>query len=352
MQGAVSGFLWIQNDRRYRTVEFGRNKDYWKSRLRAGAFAFAYSEAEELGPLSEATVGATQSKYPQQGFVDHVITPTIGLGWLITEDMLDKYIIKRIEMKVHNPYVNLLIRGSLNPSRSMSNIVGGRLPWARTTRGGVFENQYALANTSQRTQAAPAPVRQPVRDQPSVPSFEFSTIALAQKDSGAASYCIGGAGSGAFRLANTWQLVAEAGGCKMMGVPHNTSGDSLHYMVGPRWTVSPSARLSPYAEVLVGGQKVSIERVDPAAKAQYETAIRASGSAPSDSAAMLYLSENSENGFALKAGGGLNMKLNSAFAIRIIGIDYMYSTTHRVDGSRYGTAFQVTGGMVLRLGTW
>jgi hypothetical protein len=44
MQGAVSGYLFAQNDRRYRTVEFGKDRRYWKSRLRAAAFAWAYSE--------------------------------------------------------------------------------------------------------------------------------------------------------------------------------------------------------------------------------------------------------------------------------------------------------------------
>src|SRR5258708_21354265 len=61
MQGAVSGFIWVENDRRYRSAEFGRNAHYWKSRLRAAAFAWAYSEMEEIGPISEASIGATQA---------------------------------------------------------------------------------------------------------------------------------------------------------------------------------------------------------------------------------------------------------------------------------------------------
>src|SRR4051812_2767322 len=31
MQGSVSSFLFIQNDTKYRGVEFGRNRQYWKS---------------------------------------------------------------------------------------------------------------------------------------------------------------------------------------------------------------------------------------------------------------------------------------------------------------------------------
>jgi hypothetical protein len=39
MQGAVSGYLFQLHDRRYKRVEFGRGRDYWKGRLRSAAFA-------------------------------------------------------------------------------------------------------------------------------------------------------------------------------------------------------------------------------------------------------------------------------------------------------------------------
>src|SRR5512144_2163028 len=52
MEGAVAGFMFVQNDRKYRRVEYGANADYWKSRLRAGAFAWAYSEQFEIGLVS------------------------------------------------------------------------------------------------------------------------------------------------------------------------------------------------------------------------------------------------------------------------------------------------------------
>ncbi len=131
MQGAVSGYLWTFNDRRYRFVEFGRNSDYWKSRIRAGAFAWAYSEQMEIGPISEATIGNVQAYYPQQGFVDHVVTPAIGLGWMIAEDALDRYLVRYVERKTQNRLVRVLVRGGANPSRSLANVVSGQWPWAR-----------------------------------------------------------------------------------------------------------------------------------------------------------------------------------------------------------------------------
>ena len=45
MQGAVSGYIWVQNDGRYRFAEFGKNRDYWESRLRAAAYLLCLQRA-------------------------------------------------------------------------------------------------------------------------------------------------------------------------------------------------------------------------------------------------------------------------------------------------------------------
>ena len=37
MQGAVSGYIWTLNDTQYRYVHFGKDPEYWKSRLRAAS---------------------------------------------------------------------------------------------------------------------------------------------------------------------------------------------------------------------------------------------------------------------------------------------------------------------------
>src|SRR5436190_9532446 len=77
IQGSVANFIFIQNDKaQFRYAQFGKNRDYWKSRLRALAFSSAYSAQFEIGPISEASIGAIQSQYPQQGLVDLVAPPT------------------------------------------------------------------------------------------------------------------------------------------------------------------------------------------------------------------------------------------------------------------------------------
>src|SRR5262245_11872059 len=44
MQGAISAYIWQQNDNRYRAVRFGSDPDYWKAKLRATAFSVVHSE--------------------------------------------------------------------------------------------------------------------------------------------------------------------------------------------------------------------------------------------------------------------------------------------------------------------
>jgi hypothetical protein len=138
IQGAISGFIWIQNDPHYRTAGIGRNSRYWKGRLRAMAFAAVYSEEFEIGPLSEASIGHVQAYAPQQGFVDHVITPTVGMGWMVAEDAVDRYVIRPIEAHTKSRWVRLLARGILNPSRSFANCMALETPWHRDDRGGVM----------------------------------------------------------------------------------------------------------------------------------------------------------------------------------------------------------------------
>ncbi len=139
MGGAVAGFIAAQNDLGYRRVQFGRSRHYWTSRLRAMAFAAAYSEQFELGPASEATIGNIQMMPPASGLVDHVITPTAGMGWMVAEDALDRYVVRPFERWNGHPVARILVRGFLNPSRSLSNMLRGKYPWYRDDRGGVVD---------------------------------------------------------------------------------------------------------------------------------------------------------------------------------------------------------------------
>jgi len=332
MQGAVSGFLWIQNDRRYSGAEFGRNSEYWKSRLRAGAFAWAYSEQIEIGPLSEASLGNIQAMFPQQGFVDHVVTPAIGLGWLLAEDAMDRYVIRFMEARTRNRYLQALARGGLNPSRSLANVLGGQWPWARTRGLGI----EPVAAISGRTTSE-------VEARPGVAPFEFAPNVYVLAAS--RGPCVGGGATAAFRLTSEWQMVLDVNGCKMGGLQKNLSGDSLTYMTGVRWTPQVRGRWIPYAQVLVGGNKLTQELFLPDKLA----ALPRSSTPPDHD---MYTRQFDTDGFAFAAGTGIDVHLNRALSVRLMNLEYARSWVRELNGFRAPNGLQMKLGIVLHMGTW
>ena len=62
IQGALTGFIEIQNDPQGEKLEFSKTKAYWWSRTKAAMWNAAYSTQWNLGPLSEVTVESTAQK--------------------------------------------------------------------------------------------------------------------------------------------------------------------------------------------------------------------------------------------------------------------------------------------------
>jgi hypothetical protein len=344
MMGSIAGRIWEQNDPRYRDVVFGKSPQYWKSRLRASAFSFAYSAQFEIGPFSEASVGKIQRVWPQQGFVDIVITPVAGLGWTLAEDAIDKYLVRRLEERFTHPYIRMLVRTWATPSMSFGNVLAGRVPWHRSNRG----RPYAPDSSTFR------PLRIDPEDPPNPPDgvapFEFNMSFQPQMFPAAGASCLGGTGSAALRLAAEWQLVLEAGGCKMLGLSENVSGDSLTYMLGPRWKAAGSRRLSPHIQFLVGGQKVTTERFFPDRWSQWEDVVTITPT-PADYR-KFYVQRDEANAFAVSAGGGLDLKLNDALALRLANLEFRHAWMRPVGGADFSTGIQFSTGVVLRMGTW
>jgi len=67
-------------------------------------------------------------------YVDLVVTPVAGTGWLVGEDMLDHFLIRRLEDKIGARVARLLISTFLNPTPSFENILRGQRPWYRGNR--------------------------------------------------------------------------------------------------------------------------------------------------------------------------------------------------------------------------
>lgn len=348
MQGAVAGYIWTQNDGAFSDVEFGRSRRYWKGRLRGAAFSYFYSLQFEIGPLSEASIGHIQSQFPQQGLVDHVITPSVGMGWTVAEDALDRYLVRRIEDRTANEWVRLIARSGLNPARTMANVMAFRVPWHRDSRPGVRSYTHevgALLDAWNERSNSQEDVTAP----PGVAPFEFTATPRLDRFTSGKS-CAGGGASGAIRLATEWQMVVEVSGCKMTGLEENLSGDSLTYVMGPRWTPRSSGRWSTHAQLLIGGTKLTQERMYPDRKVALEQLAERTGKpAPLHED---YTQQWETNGFTIGAGTGLDLKLNSAVAIRVASLGYSHSWVNKLNGVSYQNGVQFTSGLVLRMGTW
>jgi hypothetical protein len=149
MQGAMTSFIQIQNDPQGRTLEFANHPMYWKSRLKALAWNTAYSTQFEIGPISESSLGNVGQRKGTSGYVDFVITPVGGFAVTLAEDVLDKYIVSRWEARTDSLKMRGFYRVALNPCRSFANVLRGKSPWHRDTRGLVYGRSSGLPNSAQ-----------------------------------------------------------------------------------------------------------------------------------------------------------------------------------------------------------
>ena len=131
MQGSLFGFIQIQNDPKGMNLSFDNSNAYWRSRLKALAWSAAWSTQFEIGPVSQASIGNV-GLHGKQTYVDLVVTPIGGFGWIVLEDFVDKNIIHMIERRTSgNFYIKIASRTFLNPSRSAANLLRFKTPWYR-----------------------------------------------------------------------------------------------------------------------------------------------------------------------------------------------------------------------------
>ena len=142
MMGGITNSLWIQDDPKGATVEFGNTHEYWRSRMRAAAFSTFYSFEWKLGPFGEAGVGHNGDHIiplnngpatNETGWVELVTTPVGGLFWTMAEDALDKHLISKLEEKPRGA-IALLAISFLTPARATANVFRFRPPWYRDGR--------------------------------------------------------------------------------------------------------------------------------------------------------------------------------------------------------------------------
>lgn len=344
IQGAISGYLWVQNDPKFRKAEFGNNSFYWKSRLRATAFSWAYSTQFEIGPVSEATIGKIQARYPAQGFVDHVATPLVGLGWQVAEDFLDRHVIRRFEDRFENFYARMMVRGWLNPSRTFANLMRLKEPWYRDTRPGIGKYRKGLAPPLEPPPTRPGDINELSRFE-----FTMSPQYLLSPGPRASLHCLGGLGSAQWASTPRWGWVAEVGGCKMLDQKEYFSGDIITYMAGPRFTF-PHGRWVPYVQVLGGGKRVTINEIDPVRRREYQAANP--GRELGYEFHRFWTNFNQSNGLAISVGGGVDYRLSRFLNWRLVSLDVNYARMPQPDIARYPTSIRLTTSVTLRVGNW
>ena len=360
IEGAIFGFIQQNNDPRYRQVQWGTGRDYWISRLRALSFSAVMSTQWKIGPASEASLGNVQL-HEFAGFADLVNTPTLGVCVMMAEDITDRYIITALENRTSNLFVLVLARSFLNPSRTFSNLMAFKEPWYRTTRVGLFKENHILRkkllNEYRAGGARPFEFvkKSPTEDKGPFPleaPIELMASTHYESFLGGGS-CIGGGGTGALRLSPSWQFVAEVAGCLVINMPKNESGDSESYSAGARWTPRASRRISPYAQVLVGGRRITHEIDDPERKQQLLDAWNdGNGTLAHYPKRSDWSSEHQANGFAMAIGGGVDFVVNRAFGWRIANLEYTRSWLPNVDQIHASEGVRFTSGLTLRVGTW
>ena len=350
IEGAVAGYIWTHNDSRYRVVQFGADRNYWMSRLRAYGFAWAFSEQFEIGPVSEASIGQIQRYCCAYGFVDHVITPNGGLVWMMAGDALDRYITVPLENRSHNTALRILARVGLNPPQSFANLMMFQYPWHRENRATVTKYNGEMYLRPSRSLAEAVSSEGNSDGFGVVPKFELAASIPGFYRIGGLD-CLGGGAMGSFRATDLRQWTVEVSGCTLgNSLPQYWSGDSLTFTVGPQWIVHTAGRWSPHVHFRIGGQKITEEQLNP--ELQKQVLSQAPKGASKSKYHDLYTRHWETTGFSFAVGGGLDVALNRALALRVANVDYTRSWLGDLNGRNFDHGLRVSTGLVLRIGTW
>jgi hypothetical protein len=365
IEGSVFGFIQRQNDPRYRLVQWGDGREYWISMLKSMAYSAVWHTQWKIGPVSEASIGNVM-RHVSPGFITLVDTPTLGFCTMLAEDAADRYLLIGLENRTNNRLLIMLARSFLNPGRTFANLMAFRPPWVRDTRLNLFGTNYQIRQKllqDYRNGTGERPfqyVRQVEssagKTGPNYPreaAIELAAFPVYEHFLGSQN-CIGGGGSGAARIRRNLQVVTEVSGCLIMDMPHlNDSADSLFYGGGLRWTPMASRRISPYAQFLFGGRRVTFEVDDETLRDKLLKEWNdGSGTLPHYPKRSDWSTEVANNGPSITAGGGLDIVITRPFAWRVLNVEYTHSWMGDVATIQPQNGFKFSMQAVVRIGTW
>jgi hypothetical protein len=205
------------------------------------------------------------------------------------------------EAKVMNKKWVLVLLGSY--ARWIVAVMGLACAFARTT-----EAQQASALT---------------------PQFEvsgtYSYIRANAANSGGGYNLNGGSASFAYNFSDRIAVVADGGVYRFGGLPSGLDSTMYTYLFGPRFTFRKVRRVTPFAQILLGGGRLN-------------------ASAGGINAG--------ENGFSMAVGGGVDLPFRRRFSIRLIQAEYLLTRFDRVTGvSATQNDVRISAGLVFRFGS-
>lgn len=153
----------------------------------------------------------------------------------------------------------------------------------------------------------------------------------------------GGSASINFHLNRTIGIVGDFGGyadsrlrfgTSSSALVSDSSGKAFTYLFGPRATFASHKRLSPFAQVLVGGIHASPVTLSSGCSGVGCTPLPA------------------ENKLAMTAGGGLDLRLHRHISVRIIQAEYLMTRFNDLSTGSTGTQndMRLSSGLVFRFG--
>jgi hypothetical protein len=137
--GAVYGHIYRQNHPRDRDIGIALTRAYFAHMGKTTAFSFVASLAWEIGPYSEASIGNVglynTPEAQQMTWGDVVVTPLLGVwGVMLVEDLLERYVVRKVEARTRNRWIKALVRIPLTPTRSAANLMAIKRPDYRPDR--------------------------------------------------------------------------------------------------------------------------------------------------------------------------------------------------------------------------
>jgi opacity protein-like surface antigen len=151
-------------------------------------------------------------------------------------------------------------------------------------------------------------------------SGQYQYVRISPGQGAPSANCQGAGGTFAANV-NAWLgVVGDVGFCKVTGLPSGSSLHQVNYLVGPRFAYHNYGRVTPFAQVLFGGERAT--------------------------AGLTGFPSASSNAFAMTFGGGADFKVSRHLAFRAIQLEYLY--THFGGAKQNNLRLQT--GLVYRFG--